>query len=499
MAKGLAISGVVNVTINLAPIAAQYRNFGVGLIMGSSDVIDTNELIRQYANIKGVAQDFGTTAPEYLAAALYFSQTPQPAILYIGRWAQAATKGRLNCGVLTPAEQVMSNFTSVTSGALKISVDGVGPTDITGIDLSSATNLNGVASILQTKISATFSGTTVVWDAVQGRFIIRSGTTGASSTVSYMTAPATGTSIINLLKGSSSMASSPVAGIVAETALAAVGKLADVSSQWYGLMFATATPPADADYLAVAAYIEASSPSRIFGVNIIATTVLDNTITSDIGSQLQALGYKRTFCQYSSSSPYAVASLMGRAFTVDFEANNTTITLKFKQEPGVAAEYLTETQAATLRAKNVNVFIEYDNSTAIIQEGVMANGYFFDEVHGTDWLQNAIQTDVWNLLYTTPTKIPQTDDGMHQIVTRIEKVCGRAVNNGLLAPGVWDVQGFGQIKDGDFLPKGYYVYAPLVSTQSAADRAARKSVPIQVAAKLAGAVHSSNILVNVNR
>ncbi|MCT9017190.1 DUF3383 domain-containing protein, partial [Cupriavidus gilardii] len=47
--------------------------------------------------------------------------------------------------------------------------------------------------------------------------------------------------------------------------------------------------------------------------------------------------------------------------------------------------------------------------------------------------------------------------------------------------------------------KGYYVYAPPIALQSQADREARKSVSFQVAAKEAGAIHTVDILVNVNR
>ena len=44
-----------------------------------------------------------------------------------------------------------------------------------------------------------------------------------------------------------------------------------------------------------------------------------------------------------SRNPYAIVSALGRAFTVNFSANRSTITLKFKQLPGVVAEGLTET------------------------------------------------------------------------------------------------------------------------------------------------------------
>ncbi|MFJ6322262.1 MULTISPECIES: DUF3383 domain-containing protein [unclassified Rhizobium] len=494
MAFGLNVSDVVNVTINLQPLAAAQRNFGALLIVGSSDVIDTNERIRQYSGLDGVAEDFGTTAAEYLAADLFFSQSPQPSILYIGRWAQVASSGRLNGGVLSTAQQQLSNFTGITNGTMKIDINGVTKT-LSALNFSSVTNLNGVASAIQTALG----GGTCVWDSVLQRFVIESGTTGTASTVGYASATGSGTDVSALLNLVTGVASPPVAGLAAETLLSAIQVLANMSSDWYGLTVATATAPASADHLAVSAFIEGASQSHIYGITITNPSVLDPTVTNDLASQLKALGYKRTFTQYSSSSPYAVDSMYGRAFTVNFNANNSTITLKFKQEPGVVAETITESQAAALKAKNCNVFVNYNNSTAIIQEGVMANGYFFDEVHGTDWLQNAVQTDVYNLLYQSATKIPQTDDGTHLIVTTIEGTMARAVNNGLVAPGIWNAGGFGQLQQGQMLTSGYYVYAPLVATQSQSDREARKAVPIQVAAKLAGAVHSVNVLINVNR
>lgn len=84
-------------------------------------------------------------------------------------------------------------------------------------------------------------------------------------------------------------------------------------------------------------------------------------------------------------------------------------------------------------------------------------------------------------------------------MTTVEQVCAQGVVNGLLGPGVWNSGGFGALNQGDFLAKGFYVYAPPISTQAQADRAARKSVPIQVAAKLAGAIHSIDVLINVNQ
>jgi hypothetical protein len=490
----LSVSDVVNVSVVLSPIAAATRNFGSLLILGSSSVVDTTERLRLYSSLDGVATDFGTSAPEYKAASLYFGQTPQPSVLYVGRWAQAATSAVLHGGVLSTAQQALANFTAVASGGLRITVDGV-LKSLSAINLSGVTNLNGVASA----VTAALAGSaTVTWSASLQRFDVVSATTGATSLITVAQAPVAGTDISALMGLQSGQASAPVAGIAAEALVDAVAALANQSTDWYGL-YVAAAGVTTADILAVAGFIEGTGNSRIFGVTTQSSTVLDPSNTTDIASQLKGLGYKRTFIQYSGANAHAAASIFGRAFTVNFSGSNTTLTIKFKQEPGVTAENLTSSQAATLKAKSCNAFLAYQNGTAIVQEGVMVNGYFFDEVHGTDWLQNDVQTAVFNLLYTSTTKIPQTDGGINRIVATVESRLAQAVVNGLLAPGVWGTDGFGALNSGDTLPKGFYVYAAPIATQSTADRAARKAPVLQCALKLAGAVHFVNVILNVNR
>lgn len=492
---GLPVSNIVNVQVVMSPVAAQTRDFGSLLILGDSDVIDTTERLRLYNQLADVAGDFGTSAPEYEAASLYFGQTPQPRTLYIGKWARTATPATLHGGILNASQQAIANFTAVSSGGFSIDIDGV-TVDLTDLNLSAVTNLNAVASIVTTALDG---AAVCTWDSVYGRFNIVTSSTGDGVTIGFATAPGSGTDLGALMLLESDQDGQVIDGINQETLLDAVAILDDISNAWYGLTVASSVMPADEDYLDVAGYIEGANTSRIFGVTTQDTSTLNSSVTSDLASQLHALSYKRTFIQYSSSNVYAVTSIFGRAFTVNFQGSNTTLTIKFKVEPGVVAENLTSSQAATLKNKRCNVFVKYNNDTSIIQEGVMCNGYFFDEVHGTDWLQNDVQTAIYNLLYTSPTKIPQTDAGINQISTTIASRMDQAVRNGLVAPGVWNAPGFGSLAQGDTLEYGYYVYAPPVAEQSQADREARKSPVIQCAIKLAGAVHFVDCIINVNR
>ncbi|EEC0965199.1 DUF3383 domain-containing protein [Salmonella enterica subsp. enterica] len=381
MPQGLPVSNVVNVDVIIGPRAATGRNFGSLLILGTSTVIPVKERLRLYSSKEDIGSDFGVDSPEYEAATVYFSQSPRPKEVYVGRWAKTLATGE--------------------AGAAEKLMDAV--------------------------------------NAVMGY------------------------------------------------------------TSWYGLGIADKEDIADGDWLKVAAAVEASGVSRILAITTSDPATVDATSTGDLAYKLKAAKYGRTFVQYSSSSKYAALSAFGRAFTVNFNGSNTTITLKFKQEPGITYETLTTDQAAALDAKNCNVFVYYQNDTAILQQGVMSGGDFFDERHGLDWLQNYVQTNLYNLLYTSTTKVPQTDAGVTRLLSNVEQSMDQSVTNGLVAVGVWNGGPIGQLDSGDTLTKGYYVYAQPISEQAQADREARKAPVTQVACKLAGAVHFADVQINVVR
>ena len=414
MATGLSVSRLVRATINLSPIAAARRGFGTLLVCGDSSIIDTRERIRSYTTLSGVIADFGTSGSEYDAAVLYFGQSPHPSTLMIGRWARTATSAMLYGGTLSTAEQTIATWQAITTGAFKIVIDST-ERAISSLDFSAATTMTGVAAVINTGLS-TWGGCT--WDG--DSFIITSDSTGVSSTLGYAFAPASGVDISALIKCSAATAASAsIAGIAAETPAACAAIMDAASALWFGLTFNASTQPSDSELIDVAALVEALEIKRIFAITSQDADCIDGTSTGDIMYLLEALAYKRTFTQYSSSSECAAVSAIARAFAVDFNANRSTITLMYKTEPGITAETLTETQAAALQAKNGNVFVEYVNDTAILQYGVMASGNFFDEIHGLSWFEDAVQNAVYNLMYQSKTKIPQTDAGQNQLVTAI--------------------------------------------------------------------------------
>lgn len=488
----IPVSKVVKVSILSSPTFPARKGFGLLNIIGKSTRLPVGDRIRAYSDMASVAADFDSTDEEYLAAQVFFSQAPRPTELLISRRFDVAVSGELLGSV--NYEKTIATWQAIANGGFDIKLDGVN-VQITALDFSGAANLDAVASTIQTKLAAALAGSTCVFDGT--RFIIRSGTTGATSTVDYTTAP-TGagspTDIGALLGSRAADLGVITAGAAAESIADSLDALQQKNPSWYGFTFTKELT--EQNIKDAAAWAE--TQVKIFGFTTSASNVLDAGVTSDIASFMKSNLYDRTFCIWDNDDPYQIVSAFARAFTVNFNEQNSTITLKFKLLPGTTPVLLTETQRQALVAKNCNYYTYFGDS-AMLAEGVMSSGKFFDERHGLDWLQNAIETNVFGYLYTRTTKVPQTDKGVAALVQQVEKALREAVNNGLLAPGVWNGMDLGEVKSGEFLPKGFYVYAQPVAEQNQSDREARKAPPIQVIAKGAGAIHFVDITVTFER
>lgn len=482
MSIGLDVARVVNVTVNKSPQLATGRNFGMLCILGGTGVIPATERIRTYNNIADVGADFGVDDPEYKAAVLAFAQQPRPAQLAIACIVSTATFSTVT-GI--PVGFDASVWNAITDGGFVMTVQGVEKT-YGGMDFSTATNQQDIVGIVAPVLNAD----NLSIEYTGGQYIIASMQSGPVQ-LTATSAPVAGTDISALL--GTDMAQVTV-GIDAETPVQAVNALLDYTD-WYALCLAFSVPTPE--LLQICSILEAASPSRIIGITTNDPDCLLSTSQTDIAYLTSNQKLMRT-CVLYSKTEFAVVSLLSRILTTDFTGSNTTITLKFKQLPTVAPEILTASQATALATKHANVFVQYNNNTAITQEGTMANGDFVDEVYGLDWLQNAVQTAYWNCLYGS-TKVPQTNAGIAKLTTAVSAACKQAQNNGLLAEGQWNTNGFGALNEGDMLNNGYYIFAPRIETQSQAERETRWAPTLQIAAKMAGAIHGGAVIINVNR
>lgn len=483
----IPISSIVNVDIAIGAVFPSRAGFGtLNIVTEETGVIGLAERIRSYSTIEQVAADWSANTEVYKCALAYFSQQPKPTSLKVSTRYETDQSAELRGG----ASNTLASFTAISDGSFTISIDGSSQ-DITGLDFSADLSLDDVASAIQIALQAVASGgyTLATCTHDGNRFFITSGTTGATSTISFLTSvsPATGTDISSLLQmrqGEGTKSN----GIDGETITASLNAIENIDSDWYGLVFTKEVR--DLVIINTEDAVEAAANWCEARVKVFANTTndidsYDSVSTTDIGYLLKAADLRRTITTYSSySDQYPSASILGRAFTVNFSQVNSVITLKFKQLPTITVESLTQNQKNVLDNKNINSYISVGGNS-FFSESIMANSVFFDEVHGVDWLQNAVQTNVYGYLLTRTTKVPYTNKGLAAIEQQVINALDEAVRNGLLAPG--------ETIDGEFLANGYKTTVIPVEDVSTTDKENRTYGGLSFIALGSGAIHSVQI------
>jgi hypothetical protein len=194
-----------------------------------------------------------------------------------------------------------------------------------------------------------------------------------------------------------------------------------------------------------------------------------------------------------------MASYAGRALSVNFSGSNTTATMHLKDLSGVQPDLtVTQTILAQCGVAGVDVYSSIQGVAKVFCSG--ANS-FFDDMYNLLAMVGDLQVAGFNFLAQSSTKIAQTEDGVTGLKSAYRSILEKYVSNQYLAAGKWTSPNtFGVQQDlyDNISQRGYYMYSLPVSLQTAADRAARKAPLIQIAAKEAGAVHSSSVIINVN-
>ena len=475
----IPISTVVKVAIQISTKPAGARGFGALLFLTDEhsdtfnldtpvNVLAGSERVRKYVNIDGVLQDWDVNSEAYKAATAFYAQGAMD--FYVGLAASENTAAVLQSG--TPVE--LSTIQAVKAGGFSITVDGA-VQNLTALNFSSAADLPGVATILGTKIT----GATVEFNNSTQKFIITSQSTGAGSSVSFASADIGGA--IAALRLDASTGAAQVNAKAAESVVEALAACREYDETWYGIDLHKKWRDT-AQVVSTANYAEANKLVFFNTTNNLLT--LNGTVTDDIASQLKAKTLMRTLTHFSSHvEEYPSSAVAGRAFIVNFEGVNTTITLFLKRLPTITVEPLTPNQNEILKSKNANALVDIGGNN-VYSDSRMADGTWFDIVHGTDWLQARIEYDVFARLYTAK-KIPYTDSGISMIMQAAEQGLRQAVTNGLVAPG--------NDQEGNYLPLGYVMdYIP-VSQVAPSDKRDRIYRGLSFKAVGAGALHGVEI------
>lgn len=243
-------------------------------------------------------------------------------------------------------------------------------------------------------------------------------------------------------------------------------------------------------------------PERILFVTAIATTALSgvfNTIKDNARTRklLYLNGANET--EQKLNAKLFAAAFASRGLSVNYSGSNTTLTMTYKDLAGVPVDTnISETLLAQCEQVGVDVYCSVEGLAKVIS--FKQGGLYFDQLANRTWLTATVQREVANLLFTTRTKIPQTEAGLNVITNRIIAILNNGVLNGMIAPGTWNsADTFGVLEDfhRGIRTNGYYVYHMPVSEQAQSEREQRKAPLFQIAAKEAGAIEHANIMIYV--
>jgi len=437
----------------------------------------------QYKDATSVAEDFGSSSLAAAIANAFFSQSPNP----------IQTQG---CLVIIPRQHSIAVAADLTVQDInyKAVATGTGGNSITIAYTTGGTAGSEVVSVVGNAISVQIaSGVSTaqqiadaIGASVDASALVTATIYGQAS--KKQTAPV---SVTNLSGGSAS-GTEPVHTAMVRTA----------SQVYYFGVILDQIPAAAINSLA--AYVQGQDKMLFVSSNVKADFQANGIIgifSARNQNQVRGLYYNNGVTNDTITFAAAYAS---RGLSTDFSGNLTAISMHAKQLVGFDPDAtLTQTDVETANANGVDVYPAFGFQGLTAQARLFTSGAneYFDQVYNRMWLKLQLQVAGFNYLAQASNKIPQTETGMDGLKDAYRRVLAQAISNGILAPGSWNSPTvFGNVANlhANIKAIGYYVYSLPVDSQLQTDREARKAPVVQIAAKEAGAIHSSSLIVQVN-
>lgn len=385
----------------------------------------------QFVDAGAVSDYFGSTSPEYQFAVKYFGYVSPAPISKANTllFAAYAPTGRVPTIYGARLESTLAQLQAITAGTLTMQFGGT-PLNLTGVDLSTATSLSNVASLLQTEIrsggAGQYANATVTYDALTGAFTIAGST--IEDAVATVTPDATPNDLATLLN-LASVGSTASPGVVAQTMLDAFRAAENVSDSFGSVSFAT--QGALDEVVALALYVQSENVKYQFYPTVNPTTApIWQAALENIASV--GLILNKASNQYLESLPQAIMA------ATDYQRRNATVNYMYRQG-SYFNEVTTTAESDAYDALRVN----YYGSTAIAGQdiGFFQRGFLMGtatapldmNVHSNEqWLKSFLSSSLLNLKLTT-NKIPANLEGASMVRAQIMEGVDLAKFNGTIS------------------------------------------------------------------
>lgn len=495
MTRTVPLSYTINVSVSTAPSGLGEYNTNTVCLLTNEQPLSTEPYIWA-VNAQDAINEYGTNSLTAKMAQALFTPVPNlrtgnGQVLIFPYTATNATSGSTTTIAIT--DSIITAIKGV-SGLfdLTVTIDG---TDYTcsGLNLSKISKVQDIVNVLKNQY---LDCDIAVVDTNKIKFTSR--TTGTTSAVALKaTTAGSGTD----LYGSSYFngASQVTATGTAQTGTTLVEALAQAEEIGYFGGVLTTQIMDNAGVEAAAAAIQAKDHVYFEGIQSLKNIGI-------LGASIKAAGYKKTRLLAKTDEgadicKVAIATYATIAQSSNYSGTGTALTMNLKELTGVKPDgNINSTYYNLAKTNGVDIYATTEGLSCVYS---FDNGYYTDDATNLLWLKKALEVSGFNYLRKTNTKIPQTEAGMVGLKNAYETRCVQGVRNGVIGTGLkWnDSIPFGDPEEfqRNIEERGYYIYSLPIAQQSQAEREARIAPLVQIAIKLSGAIHSSNLVVQVQR
>lgn len=450
---------------------------------------DVKFVAKEYSNADAVGNDYGTTSDKYKFAQIYFNgftgSTVKPSALFISKYSAVDSAAKLTGASLRSMS--LDQLKAIT-GAISVTIDGVLKTGT--IDLSAATSFSNAATLIATALTAA-----VTFDTQLQSFVIASGTTGATSSISFATGAAAEALALTELTGAQLDNVTTV-----DTATTAMKRLTNYTLNLSTIVAETSVALTDDIQKEIATWVSLQNHRYWLVKYGEEPTALIANNTTNFAGWIAENNVADVTCVYGTFEHAALCS--GYAASLNFSELNGRTTMDFRSTSTLAPSVTDVDDANALESNGYayyGAFATANDRFIFLRNSIVSGEFkwvdaYLNQIYFNSQLQLAQITGL-----IANKSIPYNEAGKSKVRASAQDPINEMLNFGGIQTGVILSEQQKSIINNEaggvdaatvIYNQGYYLFIGNATPQV---RAARGSFPIKLWYTDGGSVHSINI------
>lgn len=449
---------------------------------------DVKFVAKEYSNADAVGNDYGTTSDKYKFAQIYFNgftgSTVKPSALFVSKYSAVDSAAKLTGASLRSMS--LDQLKAIT-GAISVTINGVLKTGT--VDLSAATSFSNAATLIATALTAA-----VTFDTQLQSFVIASGTTGATSSISFATGAAAEALALTELTGAQLDNVTTV-----DTATTAMKRLTNYTLNLSTIVAETSTALNDNIQKEIATWVSLQNHRYWLVKYGEEPTALIANNTTNFAGWVAENNVADVTCVYGTFEHAALCA--GYAASLNFSELNGRTTMDFRSTSTLAPSVTNVDDANALESNGYayyGAFATANDRFIFLRNSIVSGEFkwvdaYLNQIYFNSQLQLAQITGL-----IANKSIPYNEVGKSKVRASAQDPINEMLNFGGIQTGVILSEQQKSIINNEagvdaatiIFNQGYYL---MIRDATAQVRAARGSFPIKLWYTDGGSVHSINI------